>query len=112
MAQPAASAKGDRSYARLSMEAIRRSLLEWQDPAEAVTDAAGRAIALTEPQVEAGCIPAAESDLPLLICHFGPAASQPVAQAIFWHAQGTWQAQLYPQASARVAAERKELLEK
>ena len=96
-------------YAKRATEAIRAALREYGGPDEAVEQATQGPMELSDQAVQAGCR-AASGQMPLLVCHFGPSASQPVAQAIYWYERGGWQSQLYPQASVEATAERKELL--
>jgi hypothetical protein len=107
-AQPAVAGRGDTAYARRGAEAIRAAL-RGLEPDEVLERVPREGLKLPDAEVAAGCI-AAPGTLPVLICHYGPAASQPVAQAILWHARAGWQAQLYPQAPARLASERKKAL--
>jgi len=106
-AQPAAGSRGDMAYARKALDAIRKALRDMD--AGGLETAVQDGLQLGEEGVEAGCADAGGS-MPTLVCHFGPAASQPVAQGIFWREHQTWQAQLYPQAQQPLAAERLELL--
>jgi hypothetical protein len=107
-AQPAAEGRGDVGYARRAMEAIRAALREY-DPGEALEHIPEQGLHLPEAGVEAVCA-AAPGSLPILACHLGPSAGQPVAQALFWYERGAWQSQLYPQAPARMAGERRAFL--
>jgi hypothetical protein len=95
------------AYARRGMEAIRTALRE-TDPDDA-PELARTGLSLPEARVAAGCA-YADGEMPTLVCHYGPSASQPVAQAVFWYAQGIWQAQLYPQAPLELAGDRAEVL--
>jgi hypothetical protein len=104
-AQPAVAGKGDTAYVRRAIEAIRVALKEY------VTDGADTQLlpdrlTLPDAGVEAQCA-AASGSLPVLACHFGPNAAQPVAQALFWPDRAAWQAQLYPQAPTALATERR-----
>lgn len=106
-AQPAVASRGDVAYARRALEAIR-SALRGMEPEELET-VVSQGLDLAEAGVSARCADAGGIS-PTLVCHFGPAASQPVAQGIFWYENDVWEAQLYPQASANLTAERTELL--
>ncbi|HWI53012.1 MAG TPA: hypothetical protein VNT01_12810 [Symbiobacteriaceae bacterium] len=108
-AQPALEARGDVTYARRALEAIRSALRSMEpEELEAVAE---KGLQLPDAGVEAGCAAAVPGDgPPTLVCHFGPAASQPVAQGIFWQENSVWEAQLYPQAPPALAAERAALL--
>lgn len=107
-AQPAVSGRGDLAYARKAAAALRTALKDLA-PAEALERIPAEGLNLEEPAVAAACA-AAPGPLPALVCHYGPVASQPVAQAILWHEGDVWHWQLYPQASDRLAAERREHL--
>jgi hypothetical protein len=107
-AQPAVTGKGDLAYTRRAIDAIRNALKNY-DPDEALATFPRQGLHLDEAGVAAECV-AAPGAVPVLACHFGPDASQPVAQALFWFDLGTWQGQLYPQASPSLAAERRTLL--
>lgn len=106
-AQPAAGARGDMAYARKALDAIRKALRDMDDDERQAAVQDG--LQLKEEGVEARCADA-EGDMPTLVCHFGPAATQPVAQGIFWLAHQVWEAQLYPQVPQPLAAERTEML--
>lgn len=105
-AQPAATGRGAASYASRAVDGLRNAL-RGLDPEVALERVPGEGLSATDPQAQARCA-AAQGDLPVLVCHFGPAAERPVAQALFWHDRGGWQAQLYPQAPIRLAEARRE----
>ena len=102
--QPAVSTRGDATYAQKGVAALRGAL-KGLDPEEALERIPQEGIRVPDVRVAARCV-AAQGALPLLVCHFGPAVSQPVAQAILWYDRETWTGQLYPQAPPKVAAAR------
>ncbi|HWI63079.1 MAG TPA: hypothetical protein VNT75_14620 [Symbiobacteriaceae bacterium] len=106
-AQPAVSSRGDLAYARRGLEAIRSALRNLEP--EELEEIPEKGLHLTEAGVAAGCADAGGS-MPVLVCHFGPAAGQPVAQGVFWQENEVWEAQLYPQAPSKLAAERAEVI--
>lgn len=108
-AQPGVSGQGEMSYARRGAEALRASL-RGTDPDEALERIPVEGVNLPEDRVEAGCA-GAPGDKVVLVCHFGPSAAQPVAQVILWHDGEGWQSQLYPQASIKMAEERRRAME-
>jgi hypothetical protein len=104
-AQPAAVGKGDIAYAHRGAELIRKAL-HHLEPETAVATVPRTGVAAAA-DVVVGCV-AAPGELPVILCHYGPSAGQPVAQAIFWHDRAQWQSQLYPQAPSKLAVERRE----
>lgn len=105
-AQPGVAGKGDVTYALKALEAVRKALREYE-PKDALAAVPAEPIALPDDNVTAGCV-AAPGKLSLLLCHFGPAPAQPVAQGLFWYDREGWQAQLYPAAPLQLTAERRE----
>lgn len=103
-AQPGVAAAGDLPYAHRGLEAMRNALRDLE-PDEALARVPAEGLHLENAKVNAACV-AAPGALPVLVCHFGPLAAQPVAQGIFWHDDGGWHAQLYPQAPRPLTAER------
>lgn len=108
-AQPGASNQGGTSYARKGAEALRLALKS-VGADEALERIPAEGLKATDEGVEAGCV-AAPGSKPVLVCHFGPSAKQPVAQVILWYDREGWQSQLYPQASIKMADERKAAME-
>ncbi len=108
-AQPGAGNQGSTAYAKRGAEALRAALREVSAD-EALERIPLEGLKLTDAGVEAGCAPA-PGHVPILVCHFGPAIAQPVAQVILWYERGGWQSQLYPPASIKLTEERKKAME-
>lgn len=107
-AQPAAAGPGNTPYAKRGIESIRAALQDYALD-EAVSEVPRTGLSLAAANLAARCV-APPGDLALLLCQFGPDASLPVAQALFWHDGWNWQGQLYPQLPAQITADRRERL--
>lgn len=103
-AQPAITGGGSRTYALRTLDGLRQVLAKL-GPVRALDQIPKEGIRLSEQGARAGCV-AASGDMTILLCHFGPEGGRPIAQGILWHDGRGWRSQLYPQARARVAAER------
>ncbi len=105
-AQPSVTGRGDIAYAKRGAEAIRQAISRLGTD-EAVRRLPEEGLTLADAAVEAACT-AADGNLPVLVCHFGPERSRPVAQVIVWYERDGWEAQLYPQAPETPARERQQ----
>jgi hypothetical protein len=105
-AQPAAIGRGGSAYAHSGLEALRTALREVK-PEEALKRWAQDGVNIPDAGVAAGCA-ATPAPMPVLVCHFGPVVTRPVAQAILWHDGQFWHAQLYPQTPSEMHRQREE----